>query len=182
MTIESKVSTFGLKEVAVKLPADTSWVLVPSVTAATFKATVAEVEQWGDDTLQDVWRHSPKGQIIVKANQMAMAVFQKLSGSTATSNGSYEKLNIMPDTELDPPFISIRAKIRSRDTGGGESYVYGYWYKTTVKTVWESFPDGAVQKLGEVTFTFDCLRSAVDENNATLTTACFGRIEMPNNV
>lgn len=182
------VTTFGIEDVQVKLPADGSWVDIPAVTSASFKGSVSEVEIYGDDVQQDTWLHSQKGQLSVKCSKSSMEVFEKLTGDSATSSAgsSFERLQIMSDTQLTPPDVAVKCTIKARNHNSSTvRKVYAIFYKCRVRTVFEGTPDGAHGKAGEVSLTFDVLRSGKDENgtNTAITlptsTYAFGRIEFP---
>ena len=185
----AKVTTFGIEDLAIKLPSGTAdvWTDVPGVTEAAYKGSTAEVEVWGDDVYQDTWFHSQKGQITAKCSIHAMRVLEMLTGNDAVSSGSYEKLQIMEDSQVDPPTVALKAKIKAHTGAGTHDYVTAVWYKCRTRVAFESVPQGQFGKAGEVMLTFTALRSTVDENNTnnanTLPSgkAAFGRIELPNN-
>lgn len=185
----SEITTFGVEDLAIKLPGGTVdvWTDVPSVLSASYKGSVSEVEVWGDDVYQDTWYHSAKGQISAKCTKHAMRVFEMLTGEDAVSSGNTERLQIMSDGQMTPPDVAVKCKIKARTKNGTVDYLTAVFYRTRCRVVFESVPDGAHGKAGEVTLTFDVLRSTKDENNAntayTLPSgkASFGRIEMPNN-
>lgn len=190
----AKVTTFGVEDVKIKLPVtsyvngDSEWIDIPAVTAASFKGSVSEVEIYGDDVYQDTWYHSQKGQLNVKCSKAAMRVFELLTGNDAVSSAgsTTEKIQIMEDSQLTPPDVAVKCTMKARTDSGAVAKVTAIFYRCRVRTTFESFPDGAHGKAGEVTLMFDVQRSEKDEyntNNAyTLPSgkAAFGRIELPN--
>lgn len=183
------IQSFGAEDVAIKLPSGTAdvWTDIPGVISAEYKASVSEVDVWGDDVYIDTWYHSSKGQLVVKCAQFAMRVFEMISGTDAVSSGSYEKIQMQTDGQTTPPTVAVKFKAKCRTAAGTDGYVTTIFYRCRVHTAWESVPGGAHGKAGELTMTFTALRSTVDENNTNSSNtlpvgqAAFARFEMPNN-
>lgn len=183
------VNTFGAEDIAIKLPSGTAdvWTDVPAVVSAAYKSSVSKEDVWGDDSHQDVWFHSAQGQLVVKCSKTAMRVLEMVTGVDAVSSGAYEKIQIQSDPQLTPPAVAVKFVAKARTALGTTGRVTVVLYKCRVDTAWESYPDGAHGKPGELTLTFTALRSDKDENNTnsanTLpsSTYSFGRIELPNN-
>jgi len=181
----TEFSVFGLNDVAIKKygTADT-WVDIPGVTTATYKHTVSEVEQTGDDDVIDYWRYGAKGQIVVKASKIAMKALERVtspgdSGSNVVSTASYQAISFGKDAEYIPPYLCVRGLVKGR-SAGENCWMVIYWFKTVVKTAFEAFPEGAYGKLTELTLTFDTLQSDKDDAGAALVgdNQCFGRMEI----
>jgi hypothetical protein len=185
MALSKRGPVFSLTDVAVKKPADAAgtWVDIPAVTSAAFKGTVTEVELTGDNAILGILRHSQKGQLVVKASYAAMDVLEKVSGNVGSSTGSVETLDFGTDGELNPPVLAVRALMPvNRVDGNGTGTLSVYFYNAQVSTAFESFPGASFGALGEVTLTFNCYKSGVDENNAALAGGkrVLGRIDFIN--
>ena len=184
----AKVRTFGVKDLSVKLPSGTAdvWTDIPSVIQASYKGSISEVEVYGDDQYQETWYHSAKGQISAKVTQMSMRVFEILTGNDAVSSGGFEQIQIGEDSQMDPPTVSVRCKIKCRNEAGTVSEVTAIFYRCRCQVTFESTPDAAHGKAGEVSLTFSVLRSTVDENNTNTANtlpsgkAAMGRLILPN--
>jgi hypothetical protein len=180
----TKVATaFGLKDVAIATRPTTgsttpTWVDIPSVESAAFKLNIEEVEQYGDDSYQGAFYHSPKGQITVKGNKLSMKVFELLSGNTVSTSGTAEIIQFGTVDELIPPRVIVRATVGVRMEDGTAGEMTAYFYNTDVKTVWDSIPGGERAKLGEVNLMFNCYISTQDEKGDALATNAFGRFEL----
>jgi hypothetical protein len=186
---QKEISLFGLYDLSVKYPTDPSgqWVKINYVNDASYKGSVSTVDQLGDDARQNVFLHTQKGTVTVKAEQVVTAVFEKITGtvvrSGATTNplavsGQAEILDFQTLAELTPPYVSLRATINGTRPDGTRGTCTAYWYKCNVQTAYESFPSPAYGKIDEVTLTFEAFISSNDENNSALTVPCFGRIEI----
>lgn len=177
------VAAVGLRDVQVATRLTTAgsptWLDIPGVNDASYKQAVSEIDQWGDDTLLNTFYHSQKGTISVKTNYLAMAVLEKLSGSTVTSSAGIESIPIGALGELNPPHVSVKATIQNAVTDTGASAtIRAFFYNCTVKTVFESIPEAAHGKLMEVTLNFNVYSSATSETGATLSEPAFGRLEL----
>jgi hypothetical protein len=177
---------FGIHDVNIKKWATTdNWVDIPGVISASYKGSVSEVEQTGDDNVIDYWRYGQKGQITVKASKIAMKALERVTntgdtGANVVSAADHQTISFGLDDDLMPPYITVRGVVRGRNATGQNIWMVVYWYKTMVKTAFESFPDGAYGKINELTLTFDVMQSTVDENNVALAEGkqSFGRIEV----
>ena len=181
MALASVMTGFSLEDVAVATYPTSggtavTWVDVPAVIEAGFQFDVGEVEQWGDDTLIDVYYHSQKGTITVKGTKISAAVLEKLSGLTGSTYSSVEYIDIGQTAELRPPYVMVKAKIPARTSSGTATYMTAIWYKTTVKTVWNSIPNAKRAELQEVTLEFRTFASSTDHHGDALSASVHGRL------
>jgi hypothetical protein len=181
---------FGLRDLHVKLPGDpgTGWVQLVGAEDATYKASVSNVEQTGDDAILGEFYYAQKGTITAKASISTVAVLEKVSGVAArisqpgtgpnNSGSSVDVTDIQNIAELTPPFVSVRASTTARKADGTSGVTYMYFYKCLCKTVWESAAGGSYGKMTSPTLTIDTFTSTHDELNAALTNGnAFGRVE-----
>jgi len=181
---------FGLKNLHVKLPSDpgTAWVQLVGAEDATYKASVSNVEQTGDDAILGEFYYAQKGTITAKCSITTVAVLEKLSGVAArisqpgtgpsNSGSSVDVTDIQALAELTPPFVAVRASVTSRKADGTTGTTYMYFYKGLCKTVWESAAGGSYGKMTSPTLTIDTFTSANDEMNVALPNGnAFGRVE-----
>lgn len=186
---QKEIVLAGLFDVSIKAPTDPSgqWVKIPYATDASYKGSVSSVDILGDDALQGVYYHTQKGQITVKANQLATEVMAKISGNTVSSGNTTNPLagsgtaEIMPFQtlgELTPPIVAVRATMHGTRPDGSQGTLTAYWYRCTCQTAFESFPSPSYGKLDEVTLTLNAYYSLFDENNVALSEGSFGRVEV----
>lgn len=173
------ISGFGIRRVWIATPAASpTWNEIPNVTQASFKAAVQEVEQTGNDTIVDTWYFGQKGTIAVKGTRGSLSVFAALSGIANQSTSSYSSISFGRNEELTPPNLAVRGLVIGKDDNLAKVYMIPYWYKTHVKTAFESFPDGQYGKLQEVTMNFTAYKSSQDETATAITVQALGRVEV----
>lgn len=177
MTATATGVLFGIKDFAVKLPADVAWVDVPWVLESTYKGSHTTVDLFGDDVFKDSLHFNQKGVITVKATKQAMAVLEKLTGSAASSSGAYDVMPIHLPGELTPPVVCVRATATLTNDAGTPSDAFVYFYRTKCSSVFEGLFTLANAKQCELVATFDCYDSNYDEHNVLLANHSFGRTE-----
>lgn len=179
MANTNMISGFGIRRVWIATPASVpTWAEIPAVIQASFKAEVSEVEQTGNDTILDTWYFAQKGAISVKGTRGSLAVFSGLSGVSNTSTSSYSAISFGRNEELTPPNLAVRGLVIGKDDSLNKVYMIPYWYKTHVKTAFESFPDGQYGKLQEVTLSFTAYKSTQDETATAIAVQALGRVEV----
>jgi hypothetical protein len=172
--LTKKLTGFGIKRLDVAAvptaPGSTpDWINVPLIEQASYKHDVKEVELWGDDRYQGTFYHSATGKISAKANRMALAVFELLSGVSGVSTADDgETLYFGTEDELLPPRIMVRAQVPVRNDNGTRGTMTVYWFQTEVKTLWENLPGAERAKIQEVPITFNCFSSEQDEKGDPL--------------
>lgn len=172
--LTKQITGFGIRQLDVA-PVPTAaastpvWTNVPLIEQASYKHDVKEVELWGDDTYQGTFYHSATGKISAKANRLALAVFELLSGVSGVSTvGDGETLYFGTQDEEAPPRIMVRAIVPVRNANGTKGVMTVYWFQTEVKTLWENLPGSERAKIQEVPLMFNCFSSTVDEKGDTL--------------
>lgn len=179
MTATAQGIMFSLKDLAVKAPADLAWTDFPWAIEATYKGSHQTLDLYGDDAYQDTLNFNQKGEISVKATKAAMTVLEKITGVTSSSSASNDEIDIHTASELDPPIMAIRAQARFIKDDGTTGTATVYFYKTKCTSPFENFLTFANGKQSELALTFNCFKSANDENNVALGTQAFGRLVLP---
>ena len=141
-----------------------SWINIPGVEDASYKQEASEVLQYGDNKLLGVFFHSQKGVMTVKATQMSDRVQEVLSGVNASISAVTEYMYAGTDSELNPPYVVIRATIPIRMAASGiNANGFFYVFKALVKSAYEMSEGGAYGKLLVPTYTFTALAATQDE-------------------
>lgn len=179
MTATASATLFTLTDVAVKLPADASWVDIPYVTEASLKASHTTVELMGDNRHQDNLYHTKKMQVVVKANKHAMLVLEKVTGTSSTQSGTNDEIDFGRESELiAPPILTLKATTRAVDADGTDKSAILYFYKAKCAATFDTI-DTAQGKIVECILTFDVFLHNEDETGASITDEAFGRMVVP---
>lgn len=179
MTATASATLFTLTDVAVKLPADASWVDIPYVMEASLKGSHTTVELMGDNRHQDNLYHTKKMQVIVKANKHAMLVLEKVTGVSSAVSGDNDEIDFGREAEMTAaPVVTLKATTRAIDVDGTSKTAIIYLYKTKCAATFDTIDTGH-GKVVECILTFDCFLSANDESDVALATEAFGRMVVP---
>lgn len=160
-------SSFGLADVAIAkydntlgIAASPGWLDVPGVMQAQARMSVTPVEQFGDDQRLNIFYHSQKGQVALRASQTSLYVLEILSGNLVSSSpASSESILFGTDLELQPPEVALRCRATVKDAPSGRNTLTVFFFRGVVNTAFEETMNLQFGNVTEVVWNIEILPS-----------------------
>ena len=94
-----------------------------------------EVEVKGDDELKATFISNLREELTISANGIDFDTIQAITGNTQASSANGLSVALGTDSQMNPPFVELLSKTKSKDDDGTACELRKTWHKLQIKVI-----------------------------------------------